>query len=198
MSTLKRKDGPGGDRPAKSAKKSKETQSATKDAAAKNAKASTKSNSKSTTGSTERPKPSVVSVLKDEEPMFPRGGGSVLTPLEQKKIQIEAKADAMREEEFNTGKKSTKSKDKKSKSKSKKDQAVGSKPDEQTVQVESLSFKVCATCGWILNTRLLLGRNSPRAPWCWARSHASTLSTSKLCYRTTLPDTSLSSPSQSN
>lgn len=151
MSTLKRKDAPGGDRPAKLAKKSKDTQSATKDAA-KDAKASAKPNPKSTTGSAERPKSSVVSVLKDEEPMFPRGGGSVLTPLEQKRIQLEAKADAMREEEFNTGKKTTKPKEKKTKSKSKKDQAAGSKSEEETIQVESLNFKVRATFDWISNT----------------------------------------------
>jgi rRNA biogenesis protein RRP5 len=141
MSTLKRKDAPGGDRPAKTAKKSKDT------TASKDAKTSSKTSSRSaTTASTDgQPKPSTVSLLKDEEPMFPRGGGSVLTPLEQKKIHLEAKADAMRDEEFGTSKKSTKTKERKSKTTSKRDKAAGLKPDEDTVKVESLSFKVRAT-----------------------------------------------------
>lgn len=142
MSTLKRKDAPEGERPLKSAKKSKETQSAAKDATTRDAKPP-KSNSRST-ASTVRPKSSAVSVLKDEEPIFPRGGGSVLTPLEQKKIQLEAKADAMKEDEFDTGKKPAKSKEKKTKkSSSKKDSDFGSKPDEESIKAQSLSFKVC-------------------------------------------------------
>lgn len=75
--------------------------------------------------------------------MFPRGGGSVLTPLEQKQIQMEAKADAKKEDEFDTGKKGTKQKKQlKVKSGSKGDKK-GTLPEEETVKVESLSFKVC-------------------------------------------------------
>ena len=44
-----------------------------------------------------------VSILKDEEPAFPRGGASVLTPLEHKQIQIRAKQDVLFEQ--STGKK---------------------------------------------------------------------------------------------
>ena len=152
MSTLKRKDAPGGDRPAKTAKKSKDTSSSSKDA-----KTSSKASSKSANAaiSTNGPKPSTVSLLKDEEPMFPRGGGSVLTPLEQKKIHLEAKADAMRDEEFGTSKKSTKTKERKSKATSKRDKTAGSKPDEDIVKVESLSFKVRATYTPVLVVRPL-------------------------------------------
>ncbi|KAK4692586.1 rRNA biogenesis protein RRP5, partial [Lecanoromycetidae sp. Uapishka_2] len=44
-----------------------------------------------------------VSVLKEEEPAFPRGGASILTPLEHKQIQIQAKNDVLFEQ--STGKK---------------------------------------------------------------------------------------------
>jgi len=44
-----------------------------------------------------------VSILKEEEPAFPRGGASVLTPLEHKQIQIQAKQDVLFEQ--STGKK---------------------------------------------------------------------------------------------
>ena len=43
------------------------------------------------------------SILQKEEPAFPRGGASVLTPLEHKQIQIQAKQDALFEQ--STGKK---------------------------------------------------------------------------------------------
>ena len=51
-------------------------------------------------------KPSIASqpsILRPEEPAFPRGGASVLTPLEHKQIQIQAKQDVLFEQ--NTGKK---------------------------------------------------------------------------------------------
>ncbi|KAL8999375.1 MAG: hypothetical protein Q9169_001801 [Polycauliona sp. 2 TL-2023] len=44
--------------------------------------------------------------FRQEEPSFPRGGASVLTPLEQKQIQIQAKNDVLFEQE--TGKKAPK------------------------------------------------------------------------------------------
>ncbi|KAL1957377.1 hypothetical protein VTO42DRAFT_6057 [Malbranchea cinnamomea] len=43
-------------------------------------------------------KTSVISVLRDEAPAFPRGGASVLTPLERKQIQIQAKRDVLFEQ----------------------------------------------------------------------------------------------------
>ncbi|MCJ1247758.1 rRNA biogenesis protein rrp5 [Trapelia coarctata] len=48
------------------------------------------------------PQKSTVSVLRGEEPAFPRGGASVLTPLEHKQIQIQAKQDVLFEQ--STGK----------------------------------------------------------------------------------------------
>ncbi|MCJ1281625.1 rRNA biogenesis protein rrp5 [Xylographa opegraphella] len=50
-----------------------------------------------------KPASSAVSILKDEEPAFPRGGASILTPLERKQIQIRAKQDVLFEQ--STGKK---------------------------------------------------------------------------------------------
>ncbi|KAL8783841.1 MAG: hypothetical protein Q9213_004331 [Squamulea squamosa] len=44
--------------------------------------------------------------LRQEEPSFPRGGASVLTPLEQKQIQVQAKNDVLFEQE--TGRKAPK------------------------------------------------------------------------------------------
>lgn len=145
MSTLKRKDAPGGQPPAKSAKNTKEARPTKKESGSRDAKVGTKP-SKPTRATEQQPKPAaVVSVLKDEEPMFPRGGGSVLTPLEQKQIQLEAKADALREEEFATGtKKSTKKKAAKvtGKGNKKSDKPI---EGEDSVKVESLSFKVIGT-----------------------------------------------------
>ncbi|CAG9941999.1 unnamed protein product [Clonostachys rosea f. rosea IK726] len=137
MSSLKRKDAPGGHLPAKSAKKIKEGRQSKPDGPAKD----TTKSPVAKTG--DKSKPAVVSVLKDEEPLFPRGGGSILTPLEQKRIQIEAKADALREEEFNTGKKSTK-KAKKAKAGAKGDKKKGKVTEEDFVKIESLGFKKLA------------------------------------------------------
>lgn len=44
------------------------------------------------------PKASELSVLREDEPSFPRGGGSVLTPLERKQIQIQANKDVLFEQ----------------------------------------------------------------------------------------------------
>ena len=133
MSTLKRKDAPGDHPPAKSAKSNKEARPSRKDA---------KTEPKSAQKTTDTPKAApVVSILKDEEPMFPRGGGSVLTPLEHKQIHIQAKADAIREEEFDTGKKVAQKKRKKSLSKGG-DKKQADKQDEDSARIESLRFKV--------------------------------------------------------
>ncbi|KAM0373594.1 hypothetical protein ACHAPY_008830 [Fusarium culmorum] len=136
MSNLKRKDAPGGNPPAKSAKNTKEARPTTTEKVGKDAKLAPKK-------SAEAPeKAPVVSILKEDEPMFPRGGASILTPLEQKKINIEAKADAMRDEEFNTATKDQKKKKRKTALKGgdkKVDKKTGD--EEQAIRVESLSFK---------------------------------------------------------
>ncbi len=94
--------------------------------------------------------------LLEEEEAFPRGGASVLTPLEYKQIQIEATRDVL----FEQGAKSSKpdgeeaeedgtaarKRAKKSKSKGKgKKGAEVAEPEEETVKVEGLSYKVSST-----------------------------------------------------
>ncbi|KAL2819118.1 hypothetical protein BJX63DRAFT_28163 [Aspergillus granulosus] len=55
-----------------------------------------KKDGKSSTDSA--PKTSELTVLRDDEPSFPRGGGSVLTPLERKQIHIKATKDVLFEQ----------------------------------------------------------------------------------------------------
>ena len=128
----------------------------------KKQKTSTSDDSKSTNAA---PKPTEISVLRDDEPSFPRGGASVLTPLERKQIQIEATKDVLFEQK---GSKKTSGdpdngdedededvdmgeaddsaaakkprKQRKSKAKKKADKEES---DKKSVQIEGLNFKVC-------------------------------------------------------
>ena len=101
-----------------------------------------------------------LSVLRAEEPAFPRGGASILSPLEHKQIQIQAKQDVLFEQ--NTDKKKSRNnvedeendednldqtsgsinkskiKSKARNKKSKKNGAV----EEAAVRIEGLSYKV--------------------------------------------------------
>jgi rRNA biogenesis protein RRP5 len=92
-----------------------------------------------------------ISKAREEEAVFPRGGASVLTPLEYKQIQVEATRDVL----FEQGAKAstaadeggeqhlTKKKHKtKSKSKGKKD-AETTEPEQETIKIEGLSYKAC-------------------------------------------------------
>lgn len=112
-------------------------------------------------------KASELSVLRDDEPSFPRGGASVLTPLERKQIQIQATKDVLFEQKGSKGpKKSTRKPDDDNDDeddddvemedddtttpakKSRKKKTKGKKSDdkeksEKTVRIEPLSFKVC-------------------------------------------------------
>ena len=104
-----------------------------------------------------------VSILKDEEPAFPRGGASVLTPLEHKQIQIRAKQDVLFEQ--STGKKARgydseddenemegTIEEKRTRSRLKQKPATGGKKhkvdgiiEEPAVRIEGLSYKVSIT-----------------------------------------------------
>lgn len=108
-------------------------------------------------------KASELSVLRDDEPSFPRGGGSVLTPLERKQIQIQANKDVLFEqkgpkkptrefadnddddendvemEEADATAPAKKSRKKKSKGKK---SAGEDSSEKQGVRIEPLSFKV--------------------------------------------------------
>ena len=50
----------------------------------------------------QKPSTAKLSVLKEEEPAFPRGGASILTPLEHKQIRIQAKQDVLFEQATGT------------------------------------------------------------------------------------------------
>lgn len=111
------------------------------------------------------PKASELSVLRDDEPSFPRGGASVLTPLERKQIQIQATKDVLFEQKGSKGsKKSTRQTDdenddededvemedddtaapakKSRKKKTKGKKSEDKEKSEKTVRIEPLSFKV--------------------------------------------------------
>lgn len=100
-----------------------------------------------------------VSVLRDEEPAFPRGGASVLTPLERKQIQLEATQDVLFEqkgpkkssgagedededEDAEIGGAAAKKARKPRKTKAKKKAEEKEAADKKGVRVEGLNFKV--------------------------------------------------------
>ncbi|ODA82650.1 hypothetical protein RJ55_01158 [Drechmeria coniospora] len=142
MSNLKRKDAPGGQPPAKSAKGSKEARPSKNEKELPKAKdGKTVKPIKTAKPRADGPKAPVVSLLKDDEPIFPRGGGSVLTPLEQKQIQLEAKADALREDEFETATKTQKKKTRRVSLKKGESKAGRKQDAEDAIRVESLNFK---------------------------------------------------------
>ncbi|KAH7632193.1 hypothetical protein SMAC4_00089 [Sordaria macrospora] len=150
MGAQKRKEGPGGapvNKSTQSASESTRPSKRPKSNDAPNKKAGAKKpGPKSDKPAPPAPTaPANSSLLKEEEPMFPRGGASVLTPLEYKQIQVQARSDALFEEQ--SGKADAKKaggekegKQKKSKKRSKGDDTPA-KPDEDAVKVESLNFK---------------------------------------------------------
>jgi rRNA biogenesis protein RRP5 len=146
MSSLKRKDAPGSNRPSKAAKASKESGPSKRDVMVKAGKKDAKGTPQKGVGAVmEAPKSAIVSYVQDEEPMFPRGGANVLTPLEQKLVHAEAKADALREQEFDTGTKGKKTtKKSKATASSKSENRVSDRmlQDGDPVKIESLNYKV--------------------------------------------------------
>ena len=149
MSALKRKNGPEAAKAAKGnpAKRTKTDTPEKKTKAAKTDKSTKTNKAKDAEASNSQPaKSSVLTLLKDEEPMFPRGGANILTPLEQKQIQMRAKADAQDEDELDEASKSKAKKKRKDKT-SKKSEKQASHPvrGEDSVRVESLNFKVGAS-----------------------------------------------------
>lgn len=86
---------------------------------------------------------------KEEEAAFPRGGASVLTPLEHKQINIDATRDVLFEHETASRAKAdgdleatTSHGGKKRKSKSKRTKDENMKADEDNIRIEGLSYKV--------------------------------------------------------
>lgn len=104
---------------------------------------SKKANTKTPSTAAVAPATVKATVKKDEEAAFPRGGGSVLTPLEHKQITIEAKRDALFEEESGTKASKKDAKDsKKRKRKSKEKDVAKPVHDEDAVKIEGLNYKV--------------------------------------------------------
>ncbi|KAI0541466.1 hypothetical protein GGR58DRAFT_456136 [Xylaria digitata] len=131
MSSLKRKDAPGGAPVAKSPKRSKSD------------KPQSKQNANPQPSKPQQQKPtsaSGVSRLKEEEPLFPRGGGSVLSPLEHRQISIQAKQDVLFEQEQGAKKSEQSSKRKKLKTPKNK-LPNGARSTEDGVRIESLNYQ---------------------------------------------------------
>lgn len=106
---------------------------------------------KAAPSSSNNERPAKISKIREEDTPFPRGGASLLTPLEHKQIQIEATRDVLFEQEGPKSKKSdaededTKSERKHRKSKSKKRDKKATEaapPEEDVVKIEGLSYKV--------------------------------------------------------
>ncbi|EFR02442.1 rRNA biogenesis protein RRP5 [Nannizzia gypsea CBS 118893] len=108
-----------------------------------------------------------ISMLRDEQPAFPRGGNNVLTPLERKQIQIQATKDVLFEQKGKNGAEFANNDDEGSlgeeaedkegaRAKPKKRKAKGTKTKEapavtkQGVKVESLTYKRIAVGSRIL------------------------------------------------
>lgn len=89
------------------------------------------------------PAVSLVSKLKEDEPLFPRGGGSVLTPLEFKQIQVQAKSDALFDQEKDAAEGDKQAK-RKPKNRRKGKESAGTVHDAtgSGVKIESLNYKV--------------------------------------------------------
>lgn len=94
-----------------------------------------------------------ISRVREEEAAFPRGGASILTPLEHKQIQIEATRDVLfeqqgakfsRPDEERGEEETAIRKRQKPKSKGKGKKGVEkTEPEDETVKIEGLSYKVC-------------------------------------------------------
>ncbi|KAK0621203.1 hypothetical protein B0T17DRAFT_279509 [Bombardia bombarda] len=161
MSSLKRKEGPGAPPASKSSraasdarpsKRTKPTESAKDDA-----KKGAKPPKDEKTAASKPVTAPLVSRLKEEEPMFPRGGASVLTPMEQKEIQIQAKNDVLFEQDAAKAAKKNDKSDKvikKGRRKAKVDNETVKKTvrDEDEVKIESLNFKRLVKGSLVLGT----------------------------------------------
>lgn len=155
MSSLKRKDAPGvqpspkrGKTAAAStpSKQSNKAAKPSKPAGAKPPKDARPAKPQDDATTKDAPK-TTVSRLKEEEPLFPRGGGSILSPLEQKQISVQAKQDVLFEQASGQGAKKA-GKPGKTGKKNSKDAKGGKKSDAATsgeagIRIESLNYKVC-------------------------------------------------------
>ncbi|KAJ4304261.1 rRNA biogenesis protein rrp5 [Collariella sp. IMI 366227] len=130
MGALKRKEGPSGTSASKSAKPTTDARPSKRAKSSETTKGDSKKGEKQQKSPAKPAPTTIVSKLKEEEPLFPRGGGSVLTPLEQKQISIQAKKDR----------------------KSRADETETKAKDEDAVKVESLNFKRLVQGSLVLGT----------------------------------------------
>ncbi|KAJ2993476.1 hypothetical protein NUW58_g1830 [Xylaria curta] len=138
MSSLKRKDAPGGAPTAKSPKRSKSDKAQSKS----NAKSNANSSPATKTPQQKPASTAAVSRLKEEEPLFPRGGGSVLSPLEHRQISIQAKQDVLFEQASSQKAKKTEQSSKRKKPKTSKNKTSdGARSNEDAVRIESLNYQ---------------------------------------------------------
>jgi rRNA biogenesis protein RRP5 len=140
MSSLKRKDAPGGASASKAAKTRSDSRPSKFTKSDKSApKSDSKAAGKSSKSTESKPPAAVPTVarLKEDEPLFPRGGGSVLSPLEHKQIQIQAKQDVLFEQQSANKKAERSVKKKKSKGQ------LNDKPQakEDIIKIDSLNYK---------------------------------------------------------
>lgn len=142
MGSLKRKEGPNGTSASKSARPATESRPSKRPKASESTKHDDKKGAKPPKSPAKPAAAPAVTKLKEEEPLFPRGGGSVLTPLEQKQISIQAKKDVLFEE-HSAAQKGGDTAARKKRRKSRADEtATKSSKDEDAVKIESLNFKV--------------------------------------------------------
>lgn len=145
MSSVKRKGAPSANPSERDAKHNTESRPSKKVKSDKTGKPGDKKGAKNT----DKPASSAPAIAtQGDEPLFPRGGGSVLTPLEHRQITIQAKQDALFEDESGKPSKKTEKSEKKGKRKSSKKEhkaaAASAKNDEDAVRIEGLNYKVCA------------------------------------------------------
>ena len=110
-------------------------------------------------------RPAKISKTREEDAPFPRGGASLLTPLEHKQIQIEATRDVLFEQQGPKSKtavvgdsdRQVERTEKKPKSKKKsKKETKNLAQDEEAVKIEGLSYKVRSLYAYSLHDSRLI------------------------------------------
>ncbi|RDW94919.1 hypothetical protein BP5796_00682 [Coleophoma crateriformis] len=112
---------------------------------------SSEKDSKPTSAASRVPQAPKISRVREEEVAFPRGGASILTPLEHKQIQIEATRDVLFEQGAKSSKPDGNNVDGESAPQKKKQKVQGkiktkksseaTEPEEESVKIEGLSYK---------------------------------------------------------
>jgi rRNA biogenesis protein RRP5 len=119
-----------------------------------------------------------ISRVREEDEAFPRGGASILTPLEHKQIHIEATRDVLFEQQNSKssqpgasgGDDEKRASKRGSKSKKKEKGGIDIFPEEnESVKVEGLSYKVCAIL-FLMNRKANLCSAWSLALWFLAKS----------------------------